>query len=75
MTRKSRDEGRFREVLLGDPVLHSGRLLLNHGYLKDAIQTENKTFLDNEVVKDILNEKWYGNSKLTIRQVRYTRCY
>ncbi|XP_055999756.1 transient receptor potential cation channel subfamily M member 2-like [Ostrea edulis] len=63
-TKKSRDDGP-----LGDPDLHSGRLLLNHGYLKDAIKTENKTFLDNEVVKDILNEKWYGNNKLTIRTI------
>ncbi|XP_048739893.2 uncharacterized protein LOC125648693 isoform X2 [Ostrea edulis] len=74
-TKKSRDDGRFRELLLGDPVLHSGRLLLNHGYLKDAIKTENKTFLDNEVVKDILNEKWYGKTKLTLRRKMEFLCF
>ncbi|CAG2200765.1 MIB [Mytilus edulis] len=48
---------------LGESVNHAGRLLVNHGYLEDAIKTENKAFLDNKTVTDILNTMWYGEKK------------
>ncbi|CAG2208725.1 unnamed protein product [Mytilus edulis] len=57
------------ELELGYPVNHSGRLLLNHGYLEDAIKTENKTYLDNETVTKVLNKMWYGEETLSYRQV------
>ncbi|VDI25426.1 Hypothetical predicted protein, partial [Mytilus galloprovincialis] len=54
---------------LGESVNHAGRLLVNHGYLEDAIKTENKAFLDNKTVTDILNKMWYGEEKTFFRQV------
>ncbi|CAC5375132.1 MIB [Mytilus coruscus] len=54
---------------IGDTVNLAGHLLLNHGYLEDVIKTENKTFLENETVTDILNKMWYGKEKSLIRQV------
>ncbi|CAC5374192.1 MIB [Mytilus coruscus] len=54
---------------LGESVNHAGRLLVNHGYLEDAIKTENKAFLDNKTVTDILNKMWYGEEKSLFRQV------
>ncbi|VDI09640.1 Hypothetical predicted protein [Mytilus galloprovincialis] len=54
---------------LGESVNHAGRLLVNHGYLEDAIRTENKAFLDNKTVTDILNTMWYGEKKSLFRQV------
>lgn len=57
------------EKELGEYINHAGRLLLNHGYIEDAIKTQNKTFLDNDTVKDILNEMWYGTEKLDSRTV------
>ncbi|CAG2238715.1 unnamed protein product [Mytilus edulis] len=60
------------ELELGYPVNHSGRLLLNHGYLEDAIKTENKTYLDNETVTKVLNKMWYGEETLSYRQISYS---
>ncbi|CAC5409472.1 unnamed protein product [Mytilus coruscus] len=60
------------ELELGYPVNHSGRLLLNHGYLEDAIKTENKTYLDNETVIKVLNKMWYGEETLSFRQISYS---
>ncbi|XP_063407910.1 uncharacterized protein LOC134691350 isoform X2 [Mytilus trossulus] len=57
------------ELELGYPVNHSGRLLLNHGYLEDAIKTENKTYIDNETVTKVLNKMWYGEEILSYRQI------
>lgn len=54
---------------LGEPVGHAGRLLLNHGYLEDAITTENKTFIDNDTVSRIQSKMWYGEEELSWRQV------
>ncbi|XP_052074304.1 uncharacterized protein LOC127712112 isoform X5 [Mytilus californianus] len=54
---------------LSESVNHAGRLLVNHGYLEDAIKTENKAFLDNKTVTDILNKMWYGEEKSLFRQV------
>ncbi|XP_071179857.1 uncharacterized protein [Mytilus edulis] len=54
---------------LGESVNHAGRLLVNHGYLEDAIRTKNKAFLDNKTVTDILNKMWYGEEKSFIRKV------
>ncbi|VDI19435.1 Hypothetical predicted protein [Mytilus galloprovincialis] len=54
---------------LGEHINHAGRLLVNHGYIEDAIKTQNKTFLDNSTVKNILNEMWYGTEKLDKRTV------
>ncbi|XP_062586893.1 uncharacterized protein LOC134248514, partial [Saccostrea cucullata] len=44
-------------------VLHSGRILLNHKCLSDAMETGNTMFVENEVIQDILNKMWYGKSK------------
>lgn len=60
---------------LGESVNHAGRLLVNHGYLKDAIKTENKAFLDNKTVTDILNTMWYGEDKSLFRQVFNKHAY
>lgn len=57
---------------MGEHINHAGRLLLNHGYIEDAIKTHNKTFLDNTTVKDILNGMWYGTEKIDSRTVSYT---
>lgn len=48
------------EMELGEHINHAGRLLLNHGYLEDAIKTQNRTFLDNKEVRNIINKMWYG---------------
>lgn len=60
---------------MGEHINHAGRLLLNHGYIEDAIKTHNKTFLDNTTVKDILNGMWYGTEKIDSRTVSYTKYY
>lgn len=57
------------EKELGDYINHAGRLLLNHGYLKDAINTKNNTYLKNETVTRILNKQWYGTEKINWRTV------
>lgn len=54
---------------LGEYINHAGRLLLNHGYLENAIKTENKMFLDNSTVKDILDKIWYGTDQFDFRTV------
>lgn len=54
---------------LGEPVNHAGRLLLNHGYLEDAIKTQNKTFLDNKTVTKIITKMWFGEEKYSLKQV------
>ncbi|XP_063408848.1 transient receptor potential cation channel subfamily M member 2-like [Mytilus trossulus] len=48
------------EMELGEHINHAGRLLLNHGYIEDAIKTQNRTFLDNKEVRNIINKMWYG---------------
>ncbi|XP_052082915.1 uncharacterized protein LOC127720376 isoform X2 [Mytilus californianus] len=62
-----KDSEKKEEQELGDHINHAGRLLVNHGYIEDAIKTQNKTFLDNSTVKNILNEMWYGTEKLDIQ--------
>ncbi|XP_052074333.1 uncharacterized protein LOC127712112 isoform X27 [Mytilus californianus] len=59
------------EKELGETANHAGRLLLNHRYLEDAIKTENKTFIENETVTDILHKMWYGEEKSLIRQIGF----
>ncbi|CAC5385236.1 MIB [Mytilus coruscus] len=59
------------EKKLGEHINHAGRLLVNHGYIEDAIKTHNKTFLDNSTVKNILNEMWYGTEKLDFRTLGF----
>ncbi|XP_063448005.1 uncharacterized protein LOC134727554 [Mytilus trossulus] len=54
---------------LDEPVNHAGRLLVNHGYLEDAIRTQNKPFLENKIVTDILHKMWYGEEESVFRQV------
>ncbi|CAC5385200.1 TRPM2 [Mytilus coruscus] len=54
---------------LDDNINHAERLLLNHGYLRDAITTENNLFLKNETVKTILNKKWYGTENINLLTV------
>ncbi|CAG2256277.1 MIB [Mytilus edulis] len=59
---------------LDESVNHAGRLLVNHGYIEDAIRTKNKAFLDNKTVTEILNKMWYGEEKSLFRKVldKYT---
>ncbi|CAC5407421.1 unnamed protein product [Mytilus coruscus] len=64
-----KDSEKKEKKELGDHINHAGRLLVNHGYIEDAIKTQNKTFLDNSTVKNILNEMWYGTEKLDIQTV------
>ncbi|CAC5374193.1 unnamed protein product [Mytilus coruscus] len=54
---------------LDKAVNHAGRLLVNHRYLEDAIRTQNKAFLENKIVTDILHKMWYGEEKFLFRQV------
>ncbi|XP_052082917.1 uncharacterized protein LOC127720378 [Mytilus californianus] len=49
---------------LDDNINHAGRLLLNHGYLRDAINTQNNTFLKNDTVRKVLNKQWYGTEEV-----------
>lgn len=65
----NKDSEKKEEQQLGEHINHAGRLLVNHGYLEDAIKTQNKTFLDNSTVRNILNEMWYGTEKLDKRTV------
>lgn len=60
---KDYDSGNNGQRELGEYINHAGRLLLNHGYLENAIKTENKMFLDNNTVKDILDKIWYGTDQ------------
>ncbi|CAC5426523.1 unnamed protein product [Mytilus coruscus] len=53
-----------KERELGDCINHAGRLLLNHGYLKDAIDTQNHTFLENDTVRKILRKIFYGTERV-----------
>ncbi|VDI57294.1 Hypothetical predicted protein [Mytilus galloprovincialis] len=43
----------------GEQQPHAARLLLNHGYHKDAINTKNNTYVESDTVKKILDEMWY----------------
>ncbi|CAG2225437.1 TRPM3 [Mytilus edulis] len=52
------------EQQLADNVSHAGRLLLNHGYLRDAINTENNAYLESDTVKKILNKILYGTEEV-----------
>ncbi|CAC5386136.1 unnamed protein product [Mytilus coruscus] len=56
---------------LGDPVFHVGRILLNHGCLGDAIEHQNKTFMNSRTVVKILNRMWYGKPELSLKQIGY----
>ncbi|VDI76113.1 Hypothetical predicted protein, partial [Mytilus galloprovincialis] len=47
-----------------DNINHAARLLLNHGYLKDAIVTENNIYVECQTVNNILNEMWYGTERI-----------
>lgn len=53
----------------GDNINHAARLLLNHGYLKDAIITKNNTYVESDTVNNILNEMWYGTEKINRQTV------
>lgn len=44
-------------------------MLLNHGYLRDAIKTKNNAYLENDTVKKIVNTKWYGIEKINFNTV------
>lgn len=57
------------EKELGGCVKHTERLLLNHGYLRVAIGTQNKTFLEKDTVKKVLNKMWFGTEKLNSEMV------
>ncbi|XP_063408793.1 uncharacterized protein LOC134692272 [Mytilus trossulus] len=62
--RKENNERKKAEQQLADNVSHAGRLLLNHGYLRDAINTENNAYLESETVKKILNKILYGTEEV-----------
>ncbi|XP_071146987.1 transient receptor potential cation channel subfamily M member 2-like [Mytilus edulis] len=63
---KEEEEHTSEDNRLCNNINHAERLLLNHGYLRDAITTENNLFLKNETVKTILNRKWYGTAKINL---------
>lgn len=54
------------EMELGVFINHAGRLLVNHGYLREAINTKNTAYVENDTVKHILNEMWIGSEKQTV---------
>lgn len=56
-------------------VSHAGRLLLNHGYLRDAINTENNAYLESDTVKKILNKILYGTEEVHRQSVRIFYSY
>ncbi|XP_052082922.1 transient receptor potential cation channel subfamily M member 3-like [Mytilus californianus] len=43
---------------------HAERLLLNHGYLRDAINTENNSYLESDTVRKILRKTFYGTEEV-----------
>ncbi|CAG2218205.1 TRPM2 [Mytilus edulis] len=45
-------------------IYHAGRLLLNHGYMRDAIDTGNMTYLENGTIKNILDKMWFGTKEV-----------
>lgn len=45
---------------------------MNHGYLKDAIVTENNTYVESHTVNNILNEMWYGTERINGQTVSHT---
>lgn len=51
---------------------HAERLLLNHGYLRDAINTENIAYLESGPVKKILRKTFYGKEKIHRQTVSKT---
>ncbi|XP_052097396.1 transient receptor potential cation channel subfamily M member 2-like isoform X1 [Mytilus californianus] len=57
-------ENKTEERELGDAINHAGRLLLNHGYLMDAINIKNQNFVENDTVKKILKKMWYGTENI-----------
>lgn len=68
---KTADEDRNdAEQKLADHVSHAGRLLFNHGYLRDAINTENNAYLESDTVKKILNKILYGTEVVHRQSVR-----
>lgn len=56
------------EMELGAYTNHAGRLLVNHGYLRAAIDTKNIDYIENETVKNVLNEMWIGSQRQTVIQ-------
>lgn len=59
----------INDMELSVEMNHGERLLLNHGYLRDAILTKNITFLENDTVKKIVNKKWYGIEQINWKRV------
>jgi hypothetical protein len=55
--------------VLGQRIDHAGRLLLNHGYMSDAIKTENSAYLNDEIVKKVISQMWYQHESLSFRRV------
>lgn len=43
---------------------HAERLLLNHGYLRDAIDTENNAYLESDTVRKIFRKTFYGTEEV-----------
>lgn len=64
-----KDSKNKEERELDDYINYAGRLLVNQGFIEDAIKTRNNTFLDNSTVKDILHMMWYGRDKLNFKTV------
>ncbi|XP_056004039.1 transient receptor potential cation channel subfamily M member-like 2 isoform X2 [Ostrea edulis] len=51
--------------ILEQRIDHAGRLLLNRGYLSDAIKTENSTYLNDEIVKKVISQMWYKHESVS----------
>ncbi|XP_062594126.1 uncharacterized protein LOC134255618 [Saccostrea cucullata] len=65
--KKARNDERDAEVP-GHQINHAGRLLLNHGYLSDAIKTQNSVYLNDEIVKNVINKMWYNSESISFRR-------
>lgn len=63
------EESTTEETEVDENINHAERLLLNQGLLRDAISTDNKAFLKDETVKNILNNKWYGTEEINLLTV------
>ncbi|XP_061170920.1 uncharacterized protein LOC133180401 [Saccostrea echinata] len=53
---------------VGHQINHAGRLLLNHGYLSDAIKTQNSVYLNDEIVKKVISQMWYNSESISLQR-------
>ncbi|VDI79427.1 Hypothetical predicted protein [Mytilus galloprovincialis] len=62
--KKNKKNNAKNEKKEADDNTHAERLLLNHGYLREAIYTENTTYLESDTVKKILTKSFYGTESV-----------